>query len=305
MSVPPENWKGQSTGENYELWDIVTDSLLATLKKNVEGVDVPKTRADYTTEDLRTWKNNANTKKWLVCGLDPNEYSRIQGCTTAKKIWNTLQVDHEGTPQVKRSRGTLLYSQYESLAIKEGETIQEMYTRFTTLTNELKSIGRIIPEEERLSKLILKLIDEYEDVNNEKEQMSKECVVLKAKCKNLEHKASETESENAGLKNQIRILKEDLSKVKNELDRTCEWNRSSDTLSWLHEHYSSKMKGLGFGNPTSKWDPNSKYIALTENKICTHCGKTGHYKSECTAKEKAIQKNQKFVQGKNRLPSWV
>ncbi|XP_070010975.1 uncharacterized protein [Nicotiana sylvestris] len=146
MSAPPGNWEGQSTarpllfngqyyswwknrmtdhiiGEDYELWDIVTDGPLATMKKTDEGVGVPKTRADYTAEGLKKWEKNAKVKKWFVCGLGPDEYSRIQSCTTAKEIWDTLQVAHEGTPQVKRSRGTLLYSQYENFTMKEGETI--------------------------------------------------------------------------------------------------------------------------------------------------------------------------------------
>ncbi|XP_070010183.1 uncharacterized protein [Nicotiana sylvestris] len=131
-------------GEDYELWDIVTNGPLETTKKNAKGVDVPKTRANYNAEDLKKWEKNAKAKKWLVCGLGPDEYSKIQSCTTAKKIWDTLQVAHEGTPQVKRSRGTLLYSQYENFTMKEGESIQKMYTRFTTLINELKSLGRII-----------------------------------------------------------------------------------------------------------------------------------------------------------------
>ncbi|XP_070013849.1 uncharacterized protein [Nicotiana sylvestris] len=45
--------KDHIIGEDYELWDIVTDGPLATLKKNAEGVDVPKTRADCIAEDLR------------------------------------------------------------------------------------------------------------------------------------------------------------------------------------------------------------------------------------------------------------
>ncbi|XP_070036120.1 uncharacterized protein [Nicotiana tomentosiformis] len=142
-------------GEDYELWDIVIDGPLATLKKNIEGVDVPKTRADCIAEDLKKWEKNAKAKKWLICGLGPEEYSRIQGYATAKQIWDTLQVAHEGTTQVKRSRGTLLYSQYENFAMKDGETIQEMYTRFTTLTNALKSSGRIIPQEKRLRRYLL------------------------------------------------------------------------------------------------------------------------------------------------------
>ncbi|XP_070056595.1 uncharacterized protein [Nicotiana tomentosiformis] len=90
-------------GEDYELWDIVTDGPLATMKKTAEVVDVPKTRADCTADDLREWENNAKDRKWLICGLGPDEYNRIQSCTTAKEIWNTLQVAHEGKPQVKRS----------------------------------------------------------------------------------------------------------------------------------------------------------------------------------------------------------
>ncbi|XP_070020686.1 uncharacterized protein [Nicotiana sylvestris] len=76
---------------------------------------------------------------------------------------------------------------------------------------------------------------------------------------------------------QIRVLKEDLNKVKHELDRTCKWNRSSDALSWLHEHHSSNKRGLGYETPGPKSDPKSKYLTLPENIICTHCDKTGHY----------------------------
>ncbi|XP_070008446.1 uncharacterized protein [Nicotiana sylvestris] len=138
--------------EDYELWDIITDGPLATMKNNDEGVDVPKTRVDCNAEDLKKWEKNAKDKKWLMCGLGLDEYIRIQICTTAKEIWYTLEVAHEGTPQVKRSRGTLLYSQYSNFTMKEGETIQKMYTRFKTLTNELKSLGRVILKKTGLRK---------------------------------------------------------------------------------------------------------------------------------------------------------
>ncbi|XP_070013335.1 uncharacterized protein [Nicotiana sylvestris] len=131
---------------------------MSALPENWEGVDVPKSRADCNAEDLKKWEKNAKAKKWLVYGLSPDEYSRIQGCSTAKQIWDTLQVAHKGTTQVKRSRGTLLYSQYENFTMKDGETIQEMCTRFTTLTNELKSLGMIIPEEERVEKILTRVL---------------------------------------------------------------------------------------------------------------------------------------------------
>ncbi|XP_070007901.1 uncharacterized protein [Nicotiana sylvestris] len=42
--------------------------------------------------------------------------------------------------------------------MKEGETIQKMYNRFTTLTNELKSLGRIILEEDKVEKILTKVL---------------------------------------------------------------------------------------------------------------------------------------------------
>ncbi|XP_070039287.1 uncharacterized protein [Nicotiana tomentosiformis] len=101
------------------------------MKIKAEGEEVSKTRADCTADDLRKWEKNAKAKKWLVCGLGPDKYSRIQSCTTAKEIWDTLQ---------------------------EGETIQDMYTRFTTLTNELKSLGRVILEEDKVEKIFKRVL---------------------------------------------------------------------------------------------------------------------------------------------------
>nr|XP_016445372.1 PREDICTED: ABC transporter F family member 4-like [Nicotiana tabacum] len=45
-------------GEDYELWDIVTDGPLSTLKENAEGLDMPKIRADCNADDLKKREKN-------------------------------------------------------------------------------------------------------------------------------------------------------------------------------------------------------------------------------------------------------
>ena len=60
-------------------------------------------------------------------------------------IWETLQTAHEGTTQVKKSKIDNLNRQYELFRMREGETIQEMHTKFTATINGIYSLGEIIP----------------------------------------------------------------------------------------------------------------------------------------------------------------
>jgi len=46
-------------------------------------------------------EKNARAKKLLHFGLALDEYARISECELAKDIWDSLQVAHEGTHQVK------------------------------------------------------------------------------------------------------------------------------------------------------------------------------------------------------------
>ena len=58
-------------------------------------------------------------------------------------MWNKLEVTHEGTSQVKSSKINLLMYNYELFKMDPNETISIMFTRFTDITNGLKSLGRI------------------------------------------------------------------------------------------------------------------------------------------------------------------
>ena len=69
------------------------------------------------------------------CGLGPNEHNRIMGCKSAKQIWDLLEVTHEGTSEVKRSKIDLLMPKYERFVMEPRESIQEMFTMFTNITN--------------------------------------------------------------------------------------------------------------------------------------------------------------------------
>ena len=95
---------------------------------------------------------NAPAIKLLHYGLGPNEHNRIMGCKSAKKILDLLEVTHEGTSKVKCSNRDLLMSKYERFVIEPRESIQEMFIRFTIITNELVFLKEIFPLMNRLGK---------------------------------------------------------------------------------------------------------------------------------------------------------
>ena len=93
----------------------------------------------------------------LFCALSMEEFNWIQSCKTAKDLWNTLEVTHEGTNQVKKSKISILVHKYELFKMKHDESIKQMYTRFTDIINDLSSLGKEYTTSEMARKLLRSL----------------------------------------------------------------------------------------------------------------------------------------------------
>ena len=69
-----------------------------------------------------------------------DEYFRVSNYRSAKDMWDTLQVTHEGITDLKRSIVNTLTHEYELFRMKTNEsTIQDMQKRFTHIVNHLAS----------------------------------------------------------------------------------------------------------------------------------------------------------------------
>ncbi|GJY11102.1 retrovirus-related pol polyprotein from transposon TNT 1-94 [Tanacetum coccineum] len=61
-------------------------------------------------------------------------------CNTAKDIWKTLLITHQGNNQVKYNKIDLLVQQYEQFVISEDESIDSAFARFNTIITSLKAL---------------------------------------------------------------------------------------------------------------------------------------------------------------------
>ena len=105
-------------------------------------------------EDDETWTKDQITKSnlnWsamniMQCALHPTEFSRVSSCATAKEMWDKLQVIYEGTSEVRETKANMLVYEYEAFKMKQDESISDMFSRLTILTNGLKSLGKSYSE---------------------------------------------------------------------------------------------------------------------------------------------------------------
>ncbi|XP_074293239.1 uncharacterized protein LOC141620207 [Silene latifolia] len=148
-------------GTDYECWVIIENGPLAITTTNANGVSSVKAPKDYTSDDYRKAEKNSRAISLLQSGIGESEISRIAGCKTAKQIWDSLTLAHEGTVQVKKQRIDLLMQRYESFRMQDDESIKSMSSRFSNITNELSNLGRQFKTKDIVRKILRSLTKKW------------------------------------------------------------------------------------------------------------------------------------------------
>ncbi|VFQ66904.1 unnamed protein product [Cuscuta campestris] len=84
---------------NFQLWLVIKNGEETPMKK-VGETTVPKTENEFDAEDIKKIENYAKAINMLYCAVNPDDYRKISCCTTAKEMWDKLEVTYEGTDQI-------------------------------------------------------------------------------------------------------------------------------------------------------------------------------------------------------------
>ncbi|GAV57972.1 UBN2 domain-containing protein, partial [Cephalotus follicularis] len=63
-------------------------------------------------------------------------------------------ITYEGTNRVKKSKISMFVHEYELFIMHDNGNISEMFTRFTTIINSLKNLGKRYPNQELVMKIL-------------------------------------------------------------------------------------------------------------------------------------------------------
>jgi hypothetical protein len=102
--------------KDLDLWHIITFGDFPPIQYNVETKMDEIVSFEKQNDDLKKKLAKNNEAKMVIYNALPRkEYERIFMCKTAKEIWDSLLITHQGNSQVKDNKIDLLVQQYEQI----------------------------------------------------------------------------------------------------------------------------------------------------------------------------------------------
>ncbi|MQL94935.1 hypothetical protein Taro_027599 [Colocasia esculenta] len=134
-------------GHDYQIWSIVEEGDLF----------VTNEKAQWTDDDRKKISLNCKAKSILCCALSKKEFNRVSACKSSMEMWEKLRITYEGTDKVKETRIDILVTQYERFQMQSSESITQMFSRFTDITNGLASLGKVYEMGDMVRKILRSL----------------------------------------------------------------------------------------------------------------------------------------------------
>ncbi|XP_075087564.1 uncharacterized protein LOC142169582 [Nicotiana tabacum] len=260
MAAPPNFEEGQSTyrpprfnGQYYRWWKTrMHDFIMA--------------------EDYELWD--------VICdGPFFPPRILISACQSAKEIWEALHIAHEGTTQVKQSKIDMLTTEYELFRIKDDEPIQYMHTRFTSIINELHSLGETIPRNKLVRKILSVLPSSWESkVNSITEAKDLQTLTIDELVGNLK-----THEMKKNKDNEIREHKREKNLVL-KIDSNDSSGEDGDMAYLTRIFHKMVCRNGGIPKRENSSKPNNY-------DLYHKCGKTGYFIKECPLLKQDQYKN--------------
>ena len=299
-------------GVGYHYWKTRMQIFIEAIDLNIweaieQGPYVPsiiagsatieKPRADWTEEERRLVQYNLKAKNIITSALGIDEYFRVSNCKSAKDMWDTLQVTHEGTTNVKRSRINTLTREYELFRMNVNESIQDMQKRFTHIVNHLASLGKTFQNEDLVNKVLRCLNREWQPkvtaITESQDLSSMSLATLFGKLQEHEmellrlnqHEETDKKKKGIALKASSAIQEDSDKEDSIDLD-------NDEDISLFVKRFNKFLRVRG-----NQKRPNFKSKRRTETSSstlkCFECNQPGHLRVDCPIFKKKMEKSEK------------
>src|ERR1044072_8677118 len=140
-------------GFDMDLWDLVVDGYEEP--RDIDGKII--LRSQMTEDQMKLFRDHHKARTILLNAISYNEYEKITNKGTAKSIYDSLQMTHEGNAQVKETKALSLIQKYEAFKMEELESVEAMFSRFQMLVAGLRVLDKAYSTSDHVKKIIRSL----------------------------------------------------------------------------------------------------------------------------------------------------
>ncbi|XP_039130885.1 uncharacterized protein LOC120267277 [Dioscorea cayenensis subsp. rotundata] len=152
------------SGEGYSLWSLKMETVLISrdLWKLVEkGYDEDEADEHKLNENI---KKNAKALCLIQQRLDDKTLIRISQTRNAKKAWDILKKEYQGCTKSSAAKLYAYRQQFETIRMKNGDTIQDYVSKVLTLAHHIRTLGEDLPDQSVVGKILRSLTPKFRHV---------------------------------------------------------------------------------------------------------------------------------------------
>jgi hypothetical protein len=293
-------------GTNYSQWRTNMRWHLFSLHPSlweIVCVGIEQLDSDYesfgpTMQQL--FHHNAQAATILLSSLSREEFDKVDGLQSAKEIWYTLKVAHEGTKTIRKARIEMIEGELGRFTIFDDETPQEMYTRLKKMINQVRSLGskkwtdhevvkRMIRAFSVRNIILCTLIREspnYKKMTPEEvlgkiinhEMMESEAKYVKSLSKGTSTSRGQDIALKANKKEKSKKVVQESSSSDNGSDSS---SLDDDDMALLMRNFNKLMRNRNY-----KGNKRHESSKRRTKRNCYNCGKCGHFIANCPYEKK-------------------
>lgn len=243
-------------------------------------------------------KKDSKVLFFIFQGVHESIFPRIQGASKSKQAWDILQTAYQGMTKVKTAKLQMLRRDFETIYMKDTESVDSFFTQIIGLVNQIRSHGETLEDQRVVEKILRSLPTKFESIAvtiEETKDLSQFSVdELHASLISHEHRLSRTANTSLehAFKSQVSISHGRGRGRSNFRGRGRNFHRGRGGSP-------SSSSGRG-SSQYSCQNPSQNHLQIQrydKSQVqCHYCKKFGHYMNECRKKQyDSRQQNANFI----------
>ena len=137
-----------------EYWDLVKEGYVEPEEGLVLTQPQQKKLDDQKLKDLKV-------KNYLFQAIDRAILETILQKDTSKQIWDSMKKKYQGSTRVKRQQLQALRKEFETLQMKEEESVDGYFARVLTIANKMRIHGEALKDVSVIEKILRSMSSKF------------------------------------------------------------------------------------------------------------------------------------------------